>query len=187
MLLPVGKHRTLIDYRIVASYLAGTTSGALLTALCVWLMSGLVAPLPVEVRVVLLSVGAVFVWLCKEGPLVGVVALPEARRQIPTEVFGNGLVQGAYRFGFELGTGVRTYAPSPAPYILFLTLVFAQLTLMQTLLVGVGFGIGRALPLLTHSSTSERWQMTEAFLRGTDHFAPTLSGILVLIGGLRLV
>lgn len=187
MLLPLGNTRTLLDYRIVAAYLAGTTSGALLTALLVWVLSGFVAPLPAGARVGMLGVGAVFVWLCKEGPLMGVVALPEARRQIPTEVFGSGLVHGAYRFGFELGTGVRTYAPSPAPYILFLTLLFAQLTLVNTLLVGVGFGIGRALPLLAHSSASERWQLTEAFLRGADHVAPTLSGVLVLIGGIRLV
>lgn len=120
MLLPPHRRRSLFDYKIVAAYLAGTLSGALLTALVVWILSGFTEPLNDGIRAALLIIGGVFVWASKHGPLANVIALPETRRQTPAEVFGGSLVHGAFRFGAELGTGVRTYVPSAAPYILLL-------------------------------------------------------------------
>src|SRR5438132_14144104 len=101
--------------------MAGSTSGALLTTLGAWFLSGFTEPLGTVVRVVLFCLGAAFAWLVKQGPLAHFFSLPEARRQIPAEVFGRGLVRGAYRFGFESGTGVRTYLSSPATSLLLLT------------------------------------------------------------------
>jgi hypothetical protein len=187
VLLPPQRRRSLFDYKIVAAYLAGTSSGALLTALIAWVLSGFAEPLSAGVRAVLLIAGALFVWMCKHGPLEHVVTLPEARRQIPAEVFGGSLVRGAYRFGFALGTGVRTYVPSPAPYVLVLAIVLGQLTLSNALLAGIGYGLGRAVPLMVQLFAATQLRSTSAFLRGADSLVSTAAGLCVLAGALSLV
>jgi hypothetical protein len=187
VLLPPGRRRAQ-DRRVVSAYLAGAVGGALVTALAAWLASGFVEPLPPPVRAGLLVAGALVVWGAKHGPLAGRVRLPEARRQIPMSVFFGGLVRGAARFGFEMGTGMRTYVPSWAPYVLALALVLARPTLGQALLVALGFGLGRALPLTVHLGAEERLSLTRDFLQGADHrFAQTAAGLVVLVGGLALV
>ena len=152
-----------------------------------WILSGFTEPLNQGMRAVLLGIGAVLIWMCKQGLLSQVISLPESHRQIPAEVFGGSLVRGAYRFGFELGTGVRTYVPSPAPYILILAIVLARLTLVNALLVGLGFGLGRAIPLMLQVSATSQQRFSHEFLQGTASVAPTATALLVLIGGLSLV
>ena len=187
MLLPPGRRRSLFDYKIVAAYLLGTSSGAVLTATIAWILSGFTEPLNDGLRAVLLGAGAVFIWMCKAGPLSKVISLPETRRQIPAHVFGGSLARGAYRFGFELGTGMRTYVPSAAPYVLLLAIVLARLTLAHALLVGLGFGLGRAIPLMAELSATGRQRFTREFLQGIHYFATTAAGLLVLAGALSLV
>jgi hypothetical protein len=187
VLLPPGRNRSQLDFRIVEAYLAGATSGALLTVMTVWLIGGFAAPLPAIARAILIAGGAVLIWMCQRGPLSSKLTLPQNRRQIPLEVFGSGLVKGAYRFGFEMGTGVRTYLPSPAPYILLLALLFGRLTLASALFVAIGFGLGRAVPLMLQLRQVDREQVTEAFLRGTIQIPPIAAGCVVLVGALILV
>ncbi len=187
MLLPPGRNRSQLDFRIVEAYLAGAVSGALLTVMTAWMLGGFAAPLSSTVRGVLIAAGAVVLWVCERGPLSGKVSLPQNRRQIPSTVFGGGLVRGAYRFGFEMGTGVRTYVSSPAPYILLLTVLFGRLNLACALLVAVGFGLGRAVPLMLQLHQADRERITNAFLRGTIHVAPTAASCVVLAGALILV
>ena len=187
MLLPLARRRSLLDFKVLAAYLAGTTSGALLTALIAWVLSGFVAPLGAGLRAVLLLAGAAFIWLCKHGPLAGRITLPEARRQIPAEVFGGSIARGAYRFGLELGTGVRTYVPSAAPYILLLTVMLAHITLGNAILVGLGFGLGRAAPLMVQFSAAKQLRGLNPFLRRTEGFASATATLLIIAGALILV
>jgi hypothetical protein len=187
VLLRSERRRSPVDYKVVGAYLAGTTCGAGLTAVVAWLLSGFAAPLPPPARAALVALGAIFVWLVKEGPLGRYVALPEAHRQIPSDVFRNGPLRGAYRFGLELGTGVRTYAPSPAVYVLLLAVLLGHLTLAAALMVAAGFGLGRALPLMVQLSLPRRWQITSHFLACGTRFAPNVATALVLAGALRLV
>jgi hypothetical protein len=185
VLLPPARHRSLRDAKIVAAYLAGTTGGALLTTTGLWLLSGLAGPLRPATRVALLAAGALVVTLAKVGPLAGKLRLPESRRQIPAAVFGGGLVRGAFRFGLEMGSGVRTYVPSPAPYVLALVVLLGWLPLALALLAAVGFGIGRALPLLAPLAWLDRG--AAAFSPSQGRLAPVLEGLLVLAGGAFLV
>lgn len=187
MLLPPDRHRSLLDYKILAAYMAGTSSGALLTALVAWVLSGFTEPLGDGVRLALLGIGALLVWLIKQGFLSKVITLPEARRQIPAEVFGGSLARGAYQFGFELGTGVRTYVTSPAPYILLLVMMLARLTLMDAIFVGLGYGLGRAVPLMVFLRAAEQFRTTNPFLRGSDYAASTAATLFILAGALSLV
>lgn len=130
----------------MGSYFAGTGAGASLTALGAWILSGFTEPLGAGARLALLIAAALAATVVKLGLVPG-LSLPESRRQIPAETFGGGLVRGAFRFGFELGTGLRTYVPAIAPYVLLLVILLARPTLGAALLIGLGFGLGRAVPL----------------------------------------
>lgn len=186
MLLPLGKRRDR-DLAAVTAYLGGAVAGAALTALFAWLLGGFAEPLAAPARLALLVAAGAFLWAVKHGPLAGRVQLPEARRQIPFEVFGGSLLRGALRFGFEMGTGMRTYVTSWAPYLLFAALVLVRPTLGQALLIALGFGLGRALPLMVQVAPEERLTITQDFLRGSDHrFAQTAAGLVVLAGALLL-
>jgi hypothetical protein len=185
VLLRPSQRPSIYDARIVATYLAGTSTGALLTAIVAWLLSGFTEALSDASRLIALAAAGCFAWLCKHGPLDGIVALPEARRQIPAHVFGGSLTRGAYRFGFELATGVRTHVPSAAPYVLLLTVLLIRPTLAEALLMGLGFGVGRAVPLmvrLVHRGESDG----RAFLRREGLATQTAATLLVLMGGLSL-
>ena len=187
MLLPRERRRSKFDYKILFAYLLGTTSGALLTTLVLWVLSGFVEPLGETLRAIVLTAGAVGIVLSKHGPLARFISLPESRRQIPAEVFGGGLVRGAYRFGLELGTGVRTYVPSAAPYILLLAVFLARLTLADALLVGIGFGVGRAFPLMVQLSAASRLRAMNPMLRRPDTSASAAGALITLAGALILV
>jgi hypothetical protein len=185
VLLRPDQRPSLRDERIVATYLTGASAGAVLTATVAWFLSGFTQPLPDDWRLVLLGAAAAFVWLCKHGPLAGVVTLPEARRQIPAHVFGGSLTRGAFRFGFELATGVRTHTPSAAPYVLLLTVLIIRPMLIEAVLMGLGFGLGRAVPLMVrmvHRSGNDG----SAFLRRPGVTVQTAATLLVLGGGLTL-
>lgn len=184
VLLRPERRRSLLDLRVVSAYLAGTVSAATLTALVAWVLSGFTEPLPDGARLSLLGIGGAFLWAAKHGPLRTVLRLPEARRQIPAEVFGGNLVRGAYRFGFELATGVRTYAPSAAPYVVLLTVLITRPPLGVALLVGVGFGVARAAPLLVRLIATRVDGRAE---RATAGLSATPATLIVLLGGLTLV
>lgn len=188
MLLPLGRRRSRFDHRVVGAYLVGAIAGAALTATLAWLLSGFLEPLSGTARTALLCAGALFLWAAKDGPLARRVTLPETRRQIPSAIFATSLVRGAYRFGFEMGTGMRTYVPSFAPYLLLLALLVARPTLGQALLIAVGFGLGRAIPLMIRLRPEDQKTMTRDFLQGRVYrMTQTATGLVVLVGALLLV
>lgn len=71
--------------------------------------------------------------------------LPQNARQIPQDVLRRRLRRGSLQFGFELGTGVRTYVSASSPYVLALGLLLSRQDPAATLLAGAAFGLGRAL------------------------------------------
>lgn len=74
------------------------------------------------------------------------VRLPQNHRQVRQSVLHMPGSAGALMFGFELGTGVRTYLTGAAPYIAVTAAILADGGVMlHALLVGVGFGLGRGL------------------------------------------
>jgi hypothetical protein len=132
--------------------LGGAATGLLLVvagslvrwALPIWLRLGLVGLLALVV-------------LGNETGLVK-VPLPQNARQVPPSVIFDGGRVGAVRFGFEMGTGLRTFMTSSLPHLAALTVaLFAAWP--YGLLTGMAFGAGRAvMPLVRMASgDSDGW------------------------------
>jgi hypothetical protein len=86
------------------------------------------------------------------------VRLPQNGRQVPPSVIFEGGRLGALQFGFEMGTGLRTFMSSSLPHLAALTVaLFAPWP--HALLTGAAFGAGRAvMPLVRMASgDGEAW------------------------------
>lgn len=137
---------------MLALFALGLLAGGAVTATVLWLLSGLAAPVPLDVRHgAVLAVAGLAV--LRDLGLVR-IPLPQNGRQVPQEVLARDWHRGAAQFGFELGTGVRTFVSASAPYVLAVALLLSGPGLVAVALpVGLGFGAGRALaPLLRRAS-----------------------------------
>lgn len=135
----------------------GLLAGGVATASALWLVSGLATPIPPSWRAIAVAVIAGAAVLRDIGLLR--LKLPQNARQIPQEVFQRNLLTGSAQFGFELGTGVRTYVTSSAPYVVAFAILLTADGYIPALLTGLGFGAGRALtPLMRVGSGSpDQW------------------------------
>lgn len=70
--------------------------------------------------------------------------LPQNARAVPQTVINGPWVSAPLQFGFEMGTGVRTFMPSSLPHAL-VALVALTGGLAQGIAAGVGFAIARAI------------------------------------------
>jgi hypothetical protein len=76
--------------------------------------------------------------------------VPENRRLVPEDV-QHLRRWGALQFGFEMGTGMRTYSPSALPH-LALAAVVLVVPLPAAFALAAGFAAGRlAMPLLSNA------------------------------------
>ncbi|MFB9839786.1 hypothetical protein [Actinoallomurus acaciae] len=156
MLFSPGWRAPVRQGQVLAVFSAGLLLGGEVTATVLWLLSGLAAPLPGPVRTALiLAVAALGV--AREAGWVR-IPMPQNARQIPQEVLRARVRRGALQFGFELGTGVRTYVSASAPYVVALGLLLAHQGPVPTLLTGTGFGTGRAATAAArYASRHDEW------------------------------
>lgn len=82
--------------------------------------------------------------------------LPQNRRLVPQTVMRHPIA-GPLRFGFEMGTGVRTYSPSVLPLATFLLIALWSGSLALALVAGLGFGAGRGLVHPFRRTDPESW------------------------------
>ncbi len=148
-------------------------------------LGSLVRPvLPPTVRFGVIAAAALFI-LAGECGLHHVV-LPHRRAQVPSTVIASGGGAGALRFGFEMGTGVRTHMPSNLPYLPLLAVLLVS-TWPAALVSGLGFGLGRAaMALGRHSSRDgtwwdSQWQRHERAVRLTLALLATLLATAVIV------
>lgn len=97
------------------------------------------------VRIQTVAVGWTAVLLAEFGMIS--LPAPQARRQIPRSVFLKGPNRAALQFGAELGSGIRTFISSYLPYGAAITLILVADSYLEPLLLGAGFGAGRAAPV----------------------------------------
>lgn len=88
--------------------------------------------------------------------------LPENRRQVRQTVLRLRPVVGDLMFGFELGTGARTFVPATAPYLVAVAVIVAADGFIPGLVTGAGFGLGRGLVVVDRMlhRDRERWDRT---------------------------
>lgn len=169
MLFPPVRRVSLSDIGAAATYAAGAIAGGLVSALGFWTVGGLLNPLPVVLRRGILLAGIVWASIAQLTPLLSV---PQRKHQIPQEVLlGQGWM-GIMQFGFEIGTGMRTYLPTSAAHVLALFLLLGTPTIVEALAVGLGFGLGRALQLFSTAIVADR----ESFLEGWSVPVACLAG-----------
>ncbi len=130
--------------------------GALTSALLLLVVGSLLRPIvPVAVATTLLA-GALVVAMARDAGLLR-IRLPENRRLVPEEVTSHGPVLGAVRFGFEMGTGVRTFVPTSLPYVAAAA-VFLLGGPSDAAVAGVGFALGRWVMAIAN-----RWYGREGY------------------------
>lgn len=131
-------------------FTAGLLAGGVLSAVVLWLAGGLTTPVAEPLRHWLIIAFAGLAVLRDLG-LVR-FPLPQNGRQVPQDVLRRSITRGSLQFGFELGTGVRTYVSATTPYVLVAALLLATSDtagVVTAVLAGAGFGGGRALTPLT--------------------------------------
>jgi hypothetical protein len=148
---------------LLAVFTLGLVLGGTLSAAVIWLLSGLGAPLPSYGRTAAI-VAVALLGLARELGLVR-IPLPQNARQIPQDVLQRRLRLGTLQFGFELGTGVRTYVSASSPYVLALGLALSHQPALATLAVGAAFGLGRALTAALTLWSRDPDRDTEIFAR----------------------
>lgn len=162
---------------LLGTLVAGLVLGGVTSALGFWVLSGLAQPLPAELRLGLVI--AVAVAALADDALGRGWRWPQNARQVPQAVRHREPRLALLQFGFELGTGVRTFVTSRAPYIVVAVFVAGGLSLPQALVAGAGFGLGRALMPVTrgwHGSAADWDQRLERTSRLVKVAATLLVG-----------
>ncbi|GAA3240952.1 hypothetical protein GCM10017691_43610 [Pseudonocardia petroleophila] len=161
-------------------------AGLLLGAVLVAFVAGVVgaipqALVPAPVRWGLLGVAALAVLLRECGLLS--FRVPENARLVPEDV-QHLREWGALQFGFEMGTGMRTYSPSALPHLVLLAVVLV-VPFPAAFAVAGGFALGRlAMPLLSNAWSSDGgW--TEVWTGAERWVRPLLA--LTVVGALAAV
>lgn len=133
---------------VAGAFLFGSLCGALLTSTTLIVASGLLSPVPLAWRAGLLLSSLVLLALHQARILC--LDLPQRAWQIPPEVFRDDPRRAAFRFAMQLGSGVRTYITTAAPYAAALAILLVPpaglgSALLAALLLAVGYGTGRAV------------------------------------------
>ena len=125
------------------------------------------ALVPLPVRAALFGVGALVVL----GREIGLwrFRVPENARLVPEDVQHHHH-WGALQFGFEMGTGMRTYSPSALPHLVLAAVVLV-VPLPAAFAVAAGFAVGRwTMPVLSNAWSddggwTEVWSAAEPVVR----------------------
>lgn len=139
---------------VAGSYTLGAVTGAMVTTGGLFVLSGLVSPLPTPGRSVI-AIGLLLV-LALHSTGILCLDLPQRKYQIPRETFTAAPQWAAFRFAFELGTGVRTYITAISPYALAVLIVLRLPNGLgaASLAAGsaaFGYGLGRSIVVASQS------------------------------------
>jgi hypothetical protein len=156
--------------------LGGVTTGALLV-----LVGSVLRPLlPWWLRLALLALLAIIV-VGNETHLVR-LRLPQNGRQVPSHVIAEGGRLGAWQFGYEMGTGLRTYMTSGLPHLAGVAVaLFAWWP--YAMLAGAAFGAGRAVMPLVRIGWGDGPDWDRRYRRAGRPFkALTMTTMLLAVG-----
>jgi hypothetical protein len=153
---------------VIRYFGTGLLLGAVLVAFVAAVLGALPqALLPAPVRWALFGLVALPV-LLRECGLVR-FAVPQNARLVPEDV-QHLREWGALQFGFEMGTGMRTYSPSALPHLVLVAVVLV-VPFPAAFALAAGFAAGRlAMPLLSNAwsvdgSWTTLWKHSERATR----------------------
>ncbi|MFG1673137.1 hypothetical protein [Micromonospora sp. NPDC049282] len=131
--------------------IGGAASGTLIL-----FPAAVVQTLPATAREIFFLVALVVTLLC-ETRLVP-FRLPQNARQVPSAIMVRSEGSGALQFGFEMGTGLRTFVPTQLPYLLVALAILVSPWWAAPLL-GASFGLGRTFMVRSavRSGNASRW------------------------------
>lgn len=131
--------------------LGGVLVAALLTAVGALIGVALPTDIRLWAAVALLSVLGVV-------ELAGLAdRLPQNRRLVPQTILAADTLSGPVQFGFEMGTGVRTYSVSALPLGVVVMALLSSPNIVEGLVMGLGFAAGRSLVHPARRADPERW------------------------------
>lgn len=117
------------------------------------------------------------------------ISLPQNSRQVPQRITSAGPRFGALQFGFEMGTGMRTFMTSSAPYLL-LACIALSADPVAFFVAGMSFGFGRALMTISRNASSDQqiWDSKLSITDGAIRRILAVASVLLVVGivGLRL-
>jgi hypothetical protein len=153
---------------VIRYFGAGLLLGAVLVAFVAAVLGALPqALLPAPVRQVLFGLVALPVLLRECGMLR--FPVPQNARLVPEQV-QHLREWGALQFGFEMGTGMRTYSPSALPHLALVAIVLI-VPFPAAFVLAAGFAAGRlAMPLLSNGWSDDGawttlWARSEPVVR----------------------
>ena len=119
----------------------GLISGGLAVGAVLWFAGALLAWIPGGILIACAIAIGTLALLKDLGWLE--VRLPENARQVPIDVMYRDPRITLVQFGFELGTGARTFVTAAAPYSVAATVVALHPPIGQVAIAGAAFGAGR--------------------------------------------
>ena len=145
-------------------FVFGLLVGGAVTAGLISLVGSIVFQwwMPPQARV--LTLPAAMLAVTAVSPMLLRLRYAQNRRQVPQAVSNRGPRVGAFQFGFEMGTASRTFMTTTMPHVLLIGLLLV-VPLPTALLVGIGFGAGRALVPLLRSYNDYDLEWTASFDR----------------------
>ncbi|MFH8615029.1 hypothetical protein ACH4E8_08115 [Streptomyces sp. NPDC017979] len=149
-----------MQYFVRGLFFGGATTGLLLMLPAVLLQT--VVPLPALTAALAL---ATVLFLAIESGLLP-FRMPQNARLVPSDIVVRTDGSGALQFGFEMGTGLRTFVPSHLPYAAIAVLLFGG-PWWATPLGGLAFAFGRSLMVRSavHSGDASAWDRAFAARR----------------------
>ncbi len=165
-------------------YSLGAVLGGFLSATALWFVSGLFGWIPLTIRLTFFAITAAALMAAELGFVD--LPLPQNARQIPQSLFYRGVGRATLQFGFEMGTGVRTYVSATPPYLLAIALLLGFTDFVNAIAAGVGFGTGRAAVVWMRKWARDKERWDDLLKRRLTWMKPTtlivLSVALVRLG-----
>jgi hypothetical protein len=157
---------------VIRYFGTGLLLGAVLVAFVAAVLGALPqALLPAPVRWVLFGAAALVV-VVREAGIVS-FRVPENARLVPERV-QHLREWGAWQFGFEMGTGMRTYSPSALPHLALLAAMLV-VPFPAAFALAAGFAAGRlAMPLMSNA-WSDDGEWTAVWSRAEPVVRPVLA------------
>lgn len=147
----------------VFAFVVASVVGGFLTGLALAVLGALI-PWSPPPGVAVAGVAVLFcVALARDQRLIR-IWMPENSRQVRQTVLRLRPVVGDLMFGFELGTGVRTFVPASVPYVVAVTVIMMA-EAIPAMMVGAAFGLGRGLVVVDRVLHRDRNQWDQTMRR----------------------